>query len=175
MQFGRGCHLWGRDCPFLALVVPCLPLCLWWGDGPVRSWLALLWYSVNPLFCEWARLHLRLELSPESFFFFFLLFLAIPQCGLLSHVSSLRLSSGHSGPVLTLSNAAGASLSSPCLLVADPSVWATSLLGVAIRHIICGFIYLFYLLIMMPAEIPKLPHSPASERISWCLDTSPFL
>ena len=66
----------------------------------------------------------------------------------------------------------------PCsahLLVADPSVWATSLLGVAIRHIICGFIYLFYLLIMMPAEIPKLPHSPASERISWCLDTSPFL
>jgi len=35
---------------------------------------------------------------------------AIPQSGLLAHVSSLRLPSGHSGLVLTLSNAARASL-----------------------------------------------------------------
>ena len=61
---------------------------------------------------------------------------------LLSYVSSLRLPSGHSGLVLTLSNAACASLFSPCLLVADASVWATSLLGVSVRHINCGF-YLF--------------------------------
>ena len=40
----------------LALVVASLPLCLRRGDGPVRSWLALLWYSLNPLFCEQARL-----------------------------------------------------------------------------------------------------------------------
>ena len=88
-----------------ALAVPCLPLCLWWGDGPVRSWLALLWYSVNPLFCEWARLHLRLELFMGKFSFSlsFFLSLAIPQIGLLSHISSLRLSSGHSGLVLILS------------------------------------------------------------------------
>ena len=65
--------------------------------------------------------------------------LAIPQSGFLSHVSSLRLPSGHSGPVLTLSNAAGTSLSSPRLLVADLSVWAASPLGVALRHVICGF------------------------------------
>ena len=36
-------------------------------------------------------------------FNFFFFFLVIPQFGLLSHVSSLRLSSGHSGLVLTLS------------------------------------------------------------------------
>ena len=42
---------------------------------------------------------------------------------------------------ITLSNAAHTSLFSPCLLVADVSVWAT-LLGVAIRYVICGF-YVF--------------------------------
>ena len=87
-----------------ALAVVHLPLCLWWGKGPVRSQLALLWYSLNPLFCEWVRLHLMLELYTGKFSLFFLsLSLAIPQFGLLSHVSSLRLSSGHSGLVVTLS------------------------------------------------------------------------
>ena len=65
--------------------------------------------------------------------------IAIPQSGLLSQVSSLRLPSGHSGPVLTLSNAAGASLSGPFLLVVDASGSAASPLGVAVRHVICGF------------------------------------
>ena len=36
----------------LALAVTHLSLCLWLGEGPVRSWLALLWYSLSPLFCE---------------------------------------------------------------------------------------------------------------------------
>ena len=92
--------------------------------------------------------------------FFFSLSLAIPQFGLLSHFSSLGLSSVHSGPVLTLSNATLASLFSPLLLVADVSIWTTSPLGVAIRHVICGlylFIYyLFFLLVMMPSVIPGL-------------------
>ena len=88
----------------LVLAVACLPHFFWWGDGPVYSWLALLWYSLNPLFCEWTRLCLRLELFwgsslPLSLF----VSLAIPQFGLLSHVSSLRLSSGHSDSILTLS------------------------------------------------------------------------
>ena len=39
-----------------ALTVAHLSLCLQWGEGLVHSWLALLWYSLNPLFCEWARL-----------------------------------------------------------------------------------------------------------------------
>ena len=75
-------------------------------DGPVWSPLALFWYLLNPLFCEQARRRLRLELFAGKFsvlFFFFFLSLAIPQFGLLSHICFLRLSSGHSGPVLTLS------------------------------------------------------------------------
>ena len=56
----------------LALAVTHLPLCFWWGKGPVRSQLALLWYSLNPLFCEQARLHLMLELYIGSFSHFFL-------------------------------------------------------------------------------------------------------
>ena len=97
----------------------------------------------------------KFSLSLCSLFFFSL---AIPQFGLLSHVSSLRLPSGHSGPVLTLSNAAHASLSSLCLLVEDASVWGTSLLGVAVRHVICGFSFFiyFFLPVMSPYEIPKL-------------------
>ena len=83
----------------------------------------------SPLFYEWAWRCLRLGLFG----------IAIPQSGLLSQASSLRLPSGHSGLVLTLSNAARASLSSPCLLVGDPGVWATAPLGVAVRYIICGF------------------------------------
>ena len=54
---------------------------------------------------------------------------AIPQSGLLAQVSSRRLPSGHSGPALTLSNAARASLPSPCLLVADAGICAASPLG----------------------------------------------
>ena len=71
----------------------------------------------------------------------FSLSLAIPQFKLLSQESSLRLPSGHSGPVLTLSNAACSSLFRPHLLVADAGVWGTFLLGVAFRHVICGFYF----------------------------------
>ena len=82
---------------------------------------------------------------------------------LLSQVSSLRLPSGHSGPVLTLSNAACSSPFCPYLLVADAGVWGTFLLGVAFRHVICGvylLIYLFFLPVRLPSEIRKLPPGP---------------
>ena len=83
---------------FPALAVNCLPLCIQWGEGPACSQLALPWFSLGPLFCEQARLCLIaflrkvLSLHPP----------AIPEFGLLSHISSLRLSSGHSALVLTL-------------------------------------------------------------------------
>ena len=64
---------------------------------------------------------------------------AIPQSGLLSQDSSLRFPSGHSGPVLTLSNAASASLPRPRLLVADIGVCTASPMGVTVGHVICGF------------------------------------
>ena len=54
---------------------------------------------------------------------------AIPQSGLLAQVSSLRLPSGHSGQVLTLSNAARASLPSPRLLVVGAGICTASPLG----------------------------------------------
>ena len=99
---------------------------------------------------------------PNSFvsLFSLTLSLAIPQFGLLSHISSLRLPSGHSVLVLTLSNVARASLFSPLLLVADASICAIFPLGIDVRHIICGFylfVCLFFLPVMLPAEIPKLP------------------
>ena len=142
----------------LALAVTCLPFCLWWWDEPVCSQLVLPWYSFSPLFCERARLCLiafcRKVLSLSLVF----PSLASPHFGVLSHISSLRLSSCHSGLVLTLSSATRPSLFSPRSLPADGSVWATSPLGVAVRRIICGFF--FPLLIMLPSEIPKLPTDP---------------
>ena len=47
-----------------------LPLCLWQGEGPVCRWLALNWYSLNPLFCEQSRLCLRLEFFVGKFSLF---------------------------------------------------------------------------------------------------------
>ena len=142
------------------------------GEGPVCS-LALLWYSLNPLFCEQSRLQVRAfcwkVLSLSFFFFFFSL--AIPHLGLLSHISSLRLSSGYLGPVLTLSTnyAVRSSLSSPHSLVVDASVWATSLLAVLIRRdfiVVVSPSYVAHLL-----RFPNSPH-PTCERVSYCLEIS---
>ena len=96
--------------------------------------------------------------------------LAIPQFELLSLLSSLRLSSGHSGLVLTLSTdyADHTSLSSPYMLVADTSFWVTSPLAVTVGHIWCVAGFFFFVLfcfvlfvcfspVMLPSEIPKLP------------------
>ena len=80
----------------------------------VCSWLILF----SPLFCARAWRCLRLGLAFRM--------VVIPQSGLLAQVSSLRLPSGHSGLVLTLSNAAHTSLPSPRLLVAGASVCAAS-------------------------------------------------
>ena len=96
------------------------------GKRPACSQLALLWYSLNPLFCEPVRLCVSLEpfVGKFSVSFLFSLSLVVPQFGMLSHVSSLRLSSGHSGPVLTLSTdyAAHVPVFSPCSLVVDGSL-----------------------------------------------------
>ena len=165
---------WGQVCPFPSSSGYRLPASLpSAGDGPVHSQLTLLWYSLSPLFCEWAQKCLRLELSMGKFslslssvsFLFVCLFfppsLAIPGFGLLSHVSSLRLPSGHSGPILTISNAARISLFSPRLLAGDRSIWATSPLGVAVRHSnLWVLLIYFFLPVMLPSEIPKLPTDP---------------
>ena len=60
----------------------------------------------------------------------------------------------------------------PPLLLADASLWATSPLGVAGRHLICGFF--FFSPSYVALRDSKTPHRPASERVSWCLETSPL-
>ena len=121
------------------------------GDGPVPSGLALLWNCSVPLFCKWPAVC--------SGRLIFSLSLAIPQFKLMSHVSSLRLPSGHSGLVLTLSNAACSSPFRPHLLVGDGGIWVTFMLGVAFRHVICGFYFMFPP-VRLPSEIRKLPPDP---------------
>ena len=86
---------------------------------------------------------------------------------LLSHSSSCYLMLAPSdcpqgiqpGLSITLSNAARSSPFRPHLLVADAGVWGTFLLGVAFRHVICGF-YLFFLPVRLPSAIRKLPPDP---------------
>ena len=87
-------------------------------------------------------------------FSYFFSSLAIPQFGLLSHINSLRLSSGHSGPVLTLrtNDATHTSLSSPCSLVAEATIGLLRELGIVVRHLFCGLF--FFLPVMLPSEIP---------------------
>ena len=104
--------LWGCDCPLQAL--PALAACH--QRGMVCSRLILF----CPLFCAWAWWWLRLGLAFH---------VVVPQSGLLAQVSLLRLPLGHSVSVLTLSNAARASLPSPCLLVASAGICTASLLG----------------------------------------------
>ena len=157
MQFSRGCHLWGRVCPFPLPPASCL-LRGWAGS----SWLALLWNCSVPLFCEWPAVCLSQLI--------FSLSLAIPKFKLISHVSSLQFPSGHSDLVLTLSNATRSSPFHTYLLVVDAGVWGTFLLGVAFRRVICGF-YLLFLPVRLPSKIRKLPQT-SCERVSWCLETS---
>ena len=150
---------------WLSLWPTCLPASSRGWAGPLPSSSPLVFAQSFVL--RVARQCLRLELftgkfsiSLSSFFFFLSLSLAIPRFGLLSHVSSLRLPSGHSCPVLTLSNAAHASLFSPHLLVVDVSIWATSPLGIAVRCIICGFYLFFFSWLCCPLRFQNSPQTP---------------
>ena len=88
------------------LAVTWLPLCFQWGRG--RSTAGQLSSGIHSILCSVSGPSCASELFAGMFslslslFFFFYFFLAIPQFLLLSHISSLSLSSGHSGPVPTL-------------------------------------------------------------------------
>ena len=167
--------LWGPDCssPLPSSSGCCPPGSLPLVEGRGLYAASQLSFGVCSILCSVSRPGWALEPFMGKFSFFSLS-LAIPQFGLLSHVSSLRLSSGHSGLVLTLSTdyAAHASLSSTCLLVEDPSVWGTSLLA-AIRHVFCVVVVVFFF--SSPGCVAlwdsKTPQRPACERLSYCLET----
>ena len=63
----------------------------------------------------------------------------------------------------------------PC---SAPAFWLW-VLGVATRHITCGFYLFIYLFIFPPSYVAvwdsKTPHRPTGESVSWCLETSPLL
>ena len=126
-----------------SLVVAHLPLCLQGRSALNDSQLALLWNSLghNPLFSECAGVTMQLWKLSRERSFLFLVSLSIPQFGLLCHIRSLRLSSGHSNPVLPLrtDDATYTSLPSPHLLVVDVNLWAASLLAFVVRCKFCFF------------------------------------
>ena len=76
-------------------------------------------------------------------------------------------------PSLYHKHATCASLFSPRLLLVDMSIWATSPLGVAVRHIFCSFFFFSPNSGYVTLWDSKTPHIPAGERVSWCLETSP--
>ena len=116
--------LWGCNCP-----LPALAACH--RRGMACKWLILF----RPLFCAWSWQCLAVRAFHV---------VAIPQSGLLAPVSLLRLPSGHSGQILTLSNAGHASLPSPRLLVAGAGICAASPLGeLLLGSESVGFNYLF--------------------------------
>ena len=130
----------------------------------VCSWLSLF----SPLFCAWAWWCLRLGLA--------FCVVVTPQSALLDQVSSLRLPLGHSGQILTLSNAAHASLPSPRLLVASVGICSASPLGeLLLGSKSVGFTYLF---IFPPCYVAlcasKAHHRLGSESVSCCLEISLF-
>ena len=85
---------------------------------------------------------------------------AIPQSGLLAQDSALRLPLGHSGLVLTLSNAARASLPIARLLVAGAGICTASPLGeLPLGTLSVGFNYLF----IFPASYVALCGSKARQ------------
>ena len=128
-----------------------LPLCLWEGRAPNGSQVALIWYSLgsNPLFCEhvlWAfQGHCAaLEPFPGKFFvvlFCFVLFWSLGKPhGFGCFVKLvLRFSLGHSSLFLTLGTdeIVHTSLSNRHSLLMDVSVWAASLLVVAVICVFC--------------------------------------
>ena len=149
------------------------------GEGGSYTAAGFLSFGIHSILCSVSAPGVTVKwLSWESFFlsFFFLISLAIPRFGLLSHISSLRLFSWHSGPVVTLKtddDAACTSLPSPRLLVADKSLWATSPLAVAVRHVFCVFFFF-----SSPSQLcclwdSKTPHRHACERVSYGVETSP--
>ena len=137
--------LWGRGCSSplpsgsACCMPPSLPLV---GERGLYTvgWLSS--FGIRSILCSVRRPGCVLEPFVEKFSLSFFLF-GDPQCGLLSYLSSLRLSSGHSGLVLTLSTdyAARAFLSSPCSLVTDMSLWATFQLATVVRCVFCEVLF----------------------------------
>ena len=147
LQFGGGCHLWGRVCSFLAVAAARLPPAS--SGGWARLLLALSWYSLSPLSCERASSVLSLGFSRECSLSLFFSLSGYPTVwvAISRYLPQIALRAFRPSPYPKQCDCA--SLFSPHLLVVDASVWATPPLGTAIRYIICGF----YLFIFPPSYV----------------------
>ena len=70
--------------------------------------------------------------------------------------------------ILSTDDAAHTSLPSPCSLVGDASIWATSPQTVVVRRVFYGFVLFcfVFLPVMLPSEVPKLPIDPPVREIT---------
>ena len=144
LAFGSSCHSleWGE------------------GAGPQPASSPLVFAQSFVLWVGQAAPYVR-ALHRKILSFSLSLSLAIPQFGLLSHVSSLRLSSGHSGLVVTLSVQPAPSCPAPA------SWWWTQVSGLLLRcQLWLGtyFVDFFFLPFMLPSEFPKVPTDPPVRR-----------
>ena len=119
------------------------------GAGPVHSLRALLWTCSVPLFWERPAMCSGRLIFSLSF--------AVPQFKLETHKSSLRLLSGHSCPVLNPKQCRPLLSVPPPLAGLRCGVWGTFLLGVAFRHVICGFYLLLPSQSGCPPRFKNLP------------------
>ena len=166
------------DCPESQEVLVSKEVCLQFGIGclfgaaiaPFRLWLS------SPAYLRQGMGWLQLAGSAQSFGLWACLAvvrafsrdprIAIPQSGLLSQASSLRLPSGHSGPLLPV----------PPLLASG----GCEHLGCCTSGNCCWphnlwvlIIYLSFLPVILPSEIPRLT-TDLPESVSWFLETSLF-
>ena len=186
--FGGRCSLWGQDS---SSPLPCNSGCCTTASLPLQRKGPLWQLSFSPLlfaqsFVLWAcqgspygvRTSCGKGFGVVLFFCFCFCFclVSLARFGLLSHISSLRLSSGNSGPVFTLrtSDEACAFPASPHSLLVDASIGVTSLVVVVVRCIFCG---LFLFLFLFPGHVAlwdsKVPHRHACKRVSYCVESSP--
>ena len=159
--------------PALALSVAHLPLPLG-REGPILQLARTPLIFTHLLFCECTRGDCAVlePFSGKLFFFFFFCLSGDPM--LQSHVSSLRLSSGHSGPFLTLrtDDAVQSSLPSPHSGGRRKHLGCCDAGSCGQVCILWGSFFFF-----SPSYVAlldyKIPHRPTCERVSYCVETSP--
>ena len=157
----------------LALAFACLSLFLQWREGLVCSLLApplvfiqsfVLWEGQGTLGYSFLQ-----ESSLFLFFWFSLSGYPTVWVAISHYLPRIVLRALRLGPYPKHANCA--SLSSLRSLVAVPSVWATSPLGIVVRHVFCVLFCFFFPPSYLAFWDSKTPHRPAGKRV-YSLETS---
>ena len=124
------------------------------GGGP--SLLALLWYLLNPLFWEWARLCFR-AFNRKFFLSLFSLWLS-HSLGCYLRLAPSDCPQGIQARYPPYACSPRLPVQPPPLL-ADMSFWATSPLGLTGRHVICGFFFFISSWLCCPLRFQNSPQT----------------